>query len=70
MSEFGSLEIVIIVCVVAVFAAVVLIPYWRIFKKAGFPPALCFLMIIPIVNLVTLYYLAFAEWPSLKQSAQ
>jgi hypothetical protein len=41
-----------------------LIPYWVIFKKAGFSPALSLLTIIPIVGLVVLYVVAFSEWRS------
>src|ERR1700761_1382159 len=40
----------------------VLIPYWFIFKKAGFSPLLTLLMVVPLVNLFMLYYLAFAQW--------
>jgi hypothetical protein len=43
------------------------IPFWKIFSKAGFPPALSLLMPIPGVNLVLLYILAFADWPSLRK---
>ncbi len=35
----------------------------RIFRKAGYPPALGFLMIVPFVNLVMLLILAFIDWP-------
>ena len=68
MNNIGLSEILIILCVVVSIAVVVLlVPYWRIFKKAGFPPALSLLMVIPLVNIVMLYYLAFTEWPSLHQ---
>jgi len=39
-----------------------IIPFWFIFKKAGFSPVLSLLLIIPLVNLVMLYVLAFSEW--------
>lgn len=42
--------------------AVFLIPYWMIWKKAGFSPWLSLLMFLPLVNLVMLYVLAFSEW--------
>lgn len=45
-----------------VMIAIVLIPYWMIWKKAGFSPWLSLLMILPLVNLVMLYVLAFSEW--------
>ncbi len=67
MPTIGLLEILLILFIAVIFASILLIPYWRIFGKAGFSPALSLLMIIPLVNLIMLYYLAFAEWPSLKQ---
>jgi hypothetical protein len=42
--------------------AIVLVPYWMIYKKAGFSPWLALLMIIPLANLITLYVVAFSEW--------
>jgi len=47
---------------IAVLAFVVFLPYWQIFKKAGFSPWLSLLMVIPRVNLCALYYLGFARW--------
>jgi hypothetical protein len=46
----------------AMISIIVLIPYWFIFKKAGFSPFLAILMFIPLVNIVLLYFLAFARW--------
>jgi len=46
-----------------VFAALIIVPFWFIFKKAGYSPWLGVLMIVPIVNLVLLYFLAFSNWP-------
>jgi hypothetical protein len=40
----------------------IVVPYWLIFKKAGFSPYLALLMIVPLINLVMLYFLAFAQW--------
>jgi len=53
-----------------IFVAVVLIlwPAIRICAKAGYPPALGLLAIVPGLNLVLLWYLAFAEWPALRRS--
>ena len=68
MSTIGLSEIVLSLVIVVLFVVIfLLIPYWRIFEKAGFSPALSLLMLIPIVNIAMIYYLAFAEWPSLKQ---
>ena len=38
------------------------IPYWKIFSKAGFAGALSLLMLVPLVNLIVLYVIAFSEW--------
>jgi hypothetical protein len=48
---------------IAVLGFVVFLPYWQIFKKAGFSPWLSLLIVIPLVNLCALYYLAFTRWP-------
>ncbi|HVP58125.1 MAG TPA: hypothetical protein VMU02_08500 [bacterium] len=45
---------------------IMIIPFWKIFQKAGLTPALSILMIIPLINLVMIYYLAFTDWPALR----
>lgn len=45
-------------------AAVIVIPFWRICKKAGYSGWLSLLILFPIVNLGLLYFLAFARWPN------
>jgi len=53
----------LIVLVVALgFMVVAVVPYWKIFEKAGFPPALSLLMYVPLVNLIVLYYVAYSDW--------
>ena len=44
-------------------AVLVVVPVWRICTKAGYSGWLSLLVLVPIVNLVLLYFLAFAEWP-------
>jgi hypothetical protein len=44
------------------------VPYWFIFRKAGFHPALSLLMIIPFAGVIMRFFLAFADWPSLKKT--
>jgi hypothetical protein len=41
--------------------------WWRIFAKAGFGGPFGLLMVIPVVNLVMLFVLAFAKWPVEKE---
>ena len=45
-----------------VIAAVILPPFWMIFKKAGFSPWLSLLIYAPVINLITLYVVAFSKW--------
>jgi hypothetical protein len=69
MGNLGMQELFIIIAVVAVTGVVLnVVPYWFIFKKAGYHPALSLLMIIPLVDVVMKFFLAFADWPSLKKA--
>jgi hypothetical protein len=43
---------------------IVVIPFWKIFTKAGKSGWLSILMLVPLINLVILYYLAFSKWSS------
>jgi hypothetical protein len=47
---------------VCVMLPAVVLPYWIIFRKAGFSGWLSLLVIIPMVNLIVLYVVAFSEW--------
>ena len=50
-----------------VFAALIIVPFWFIFTKAGYSQWWGLLMAVPIVNLVMLYFLAFSDWPRLRE---
>jgi hypothetical protein len=41
---------------------VYVIPFWMIFKKAGFSPWLVLLFFVPLANLIVLYIVAFSQW--------
>jgi hypothetical protein len=51
----------------AVAVLLMLVPFWKITAKAGFNPAWSLLLLVPLVNFVFIYYLAFAKWPSLNE---
>jgi uncharacterized membrane protein YhaH (DUF805 family) len=53
--------------VVLVVLAVKLLICCRIFSNAGYSWALGLLMLIPIVNIIMAFYLAFADWPVNKE---
>lgn len=56
--------------IMLVMGATLIVPFWRIFSKAGFSGALSLLMLIPLVNLIMIFVLAFASWPALKQGPE
>jgi len=45
---------------------VVVIPFWMICSKAGFPGWISLAVLFPVLNIVLLFFLAFAEWPALR----
>jgi hypothetical protein len=47
---------------ILVCLAIIVIPYWFIWKKAGFSPWLSLLMFLPFINIIALYVLAFSQW--------
>ncbi len=48
------------------FAAVLVIPAWRLCQRVGYPGWLGLLIVVPMANLILLYVLAFGEWPAEK----
>ncbi|MDX5364765.1 MAG: hypothetical protein LPJ91_11500 [Pseudazoarcus pumilus] len=46
------------------FAIVLVVPFWRICRRAGHPSWLGILILIPLINLAFLYFLAFSRWPA------
>ncbi len=53
-----------------IWALVVIVPFWKITTKAGYPAWLSLLIIVPLANIIFIYYLAFSRWPSLSGSDQ
>jgi hypothetical protein len=50
-------------------AIALLIPAWRIFGRAGFPPELALIVLVPYIGpLAAMMILAIAEWPAHKQT--
>jgi len=42
--------------------------FLKICEKAGFPGTLSLLILVPFLNFVLLFWLAFAKWPSLNRN--
>lgn len=69
--QSGGLFLVSVI-VLAVFfslivAALKVLITCKIFGKAGYHWALGFLILVPIVNIIIPFYLAFADWPVHKE---
>ncbi|WP_421791505.1 hypothetical protein [Hyphobacterium sp.] len=63
-SSFEGIFIVVLV----LYAATIVFPCWRIISRTGLPGALGLLALIPLVNLILLWVLAFIDWPALKKT--
>lgn len=46
-----------------ILLVIAVVPFWRICKRVGHSPWLSLLVLLPLVNLVFIYYLAFSQWP-------
>jgi glycerol-3-phosphate acyltransferase PlsY len=63
MSPLGFPELLVIL----VLWLICLLPFYKIFSKAGYPGLLCLTLIVPLLNVIMLLFLAFSEWPVLKE---
>jgi uncharacterized membrane protein len=67
MSTLGFPELLVILAVCVVVCVICLLPFYKIFSKEGYPGLLCLTMIVPLLNVIMLLFLAFSEWPVLKE---
>jgi hypothetical protein len=47
----------------------ILVPVWRICAKAGYSGWIGLLVLVPLANLLLLYFLGFSEWPLERRAA-
>jgi hypothetical protein len=64
--EIGLIFLLIIPMMI-IGVLITVIPFWKICTKAGFPGALSLLMLVPVANIILPFYIAFADWPALRQ---
>ncbi len=62
MPALGPAELIVLL----LLTVLLVWPMWRICMKAGFPGPLGLMAIVPLLNLGMLFFLAFAEWPALR----
>jgi hypothetical protein len=43
---------------------IAIIPFWRICDRVGLSPWLSLLLLVPLANIIFVYYVAFADWPA------
>lgn len=49
-----------------ILLALVVAPYWKIWSRTGHSGAWGLLMLIPLANIISLWVLAFKDWPALR----
>ncbi|MDD5645329.1 MAG: hypothetical protein PHO00_07805 [bacterium] len=59
---FGLMIFSMLMLSVGMIALIVVI-WWRIVSKTGYPGALSMLLFVPVANVVLICILAFSEWP-------
>ncbi|MBB5722169.1 uncharacterized protein (DUF983 family) [Loktanella ponticola] len=48
---------------IVVYMAIVVVPFYQIWKRTGHNGWIALLMLVPLVNVVMLYVIAFKQWP-------
>ena len=64
---FIILFIMLMLFVGLIVTAITVLIFCKIFSKAGYSWALGLLILLPIVNIIMAFFLAFADWPIRKQ---
>jgi len=68
MGIVGLKGIMFIPLLIIIWYFLIVLPFTKIYEKAGYSPWMAILMIIPLVNVLMLYFLAFSHWPSLNRN--
>jgi len=60
---FGAIFFIFMMLIGLIIFGIQILIFCKIFSKTGYSWALGLLMLVPIVNIIMLFVLAFAEWP-------
>ncbi len=50
--------------VLVIYVAIIIIPFWKIWTRTGHSGWMSLLMLVPLLNIIMLYVLAFKNWPA------
>lgn len=53
--------------VILIFILVFFVPLWKIVGKTGHPAVLSLLFLIPVANILLVWFLALSKWPALER---
>ena len=48
--------------IVLLLLALLILPFWKIFSRAGFAGPLALLMVVPFANVIVLFVVAYGRW--------
>ena len=65
MGSFSKWHLIIILF----YAAIIVVPCWRIARKAGYSGAWSLFAFVPLVGVTLLWVFAFARWPNERPDA-
>jgi len=65
MRSLGFPEFIIILVVL-----VVLMPFSKIFSKAGYSGWLSLALFFPVINVLVLFWFAYSDWPALRRNSR
>lgn len=51
--------------ILVIFASLAVWPFWRITQRTGNPPVMSFMVLVPGLNILFIFYLALGRWPAL-----
>lgn len=66
MDDAAPFMLLLMPIIWAIMLAVIIFPHWKIFQRAGYSGAMSLLLIVPLVNIIVMFWFAFTEWPALR----
>jgi len=67
LRSVGLPEILVIFVVFLLYFPAWIVAFWRIFSRAGYPGVVSLAMLVPVLNVIMILFLGFADWPVLRE---